>query len=148
MHKHSHPQVTPDRRIRPHRPDAPRARVGAIIIALALGACSSASHGPVAQTDAAGPPAIVFHEEPPPLDEVRPPRPANDFDWVPGHWDWGEHGWLWTSGSYVQRHVPPMPAPLPDRITEPPGPGYAWIRGHWRWIGDAWSWQPGRWVSR
>lgn len=37
---------------------------------------------------------------PPPMTEYYPPRPAYAVVWVPGHWRWNGHRYIWVRGHY------------------------------------------------
>ncbi len=48
------------------------------------------------------PPVIVENRPPPPevIVERRPPPPFAYAVWVPGHWRWNGHRYVWSHGHY------------------------------------------------
>lgn len=45
---------------------------------------------------------------------------------------------------------PPVPPPLPERVTAPPASSSVliWRPGHYDWNGSSYAWIPGEWVAR
>jgi hypothetical protein len=37
---------------------------------------------------------------PPPAEEIRPFRPYPTAEWVPGHYEWRHHRWVWMHGHW------------------------------------------------
>ncbi len=72
----------------------------------------------------------VGHHAPPAIrHEHRPPRPASDYVWIPGAWDWQGSDWVWLDGRWER-------------------PGYAharWVAPRYRREGDIWRYEPGHW---
>jgi hypothetical protein len=79
------------------------------------------------------PPETVGTEPPhiPPALRVEEvvPAPSTTHVWIPGHWDWNGHDWVWTAGKWEL----------------PPSSSSVWVSGHWEWDGTNWVWVPGYW---
>jgi len=76
-------------------------------------------------------PRVVVTEPPPPPAaqvEVVPARPALEYVWVPGAWEW-DGRWVWVAG----------------RWAPPPRHGAIWIGGHWEHRAHERIWIRGHW---
>src|SRR5579872_4492377 len=50
-------------------------------------------------------------------DYNQPPCPGSNFIWMPGYWAWGDGGYYWVPGTWV----------------EAPQTGLYWTPGYWAW---------------
>jgi hypothetical protein len=73
------------------------------------------------------------------VDIAPPPIPAYDQPelaapneiWQPGYWAWGNYGYYWVPGTWV----------------EPPQPNYLWTPGYWRWNNNRYAFVSGYWAT-
>ncbi len=72
---------------------------------------------------------IVRIAPPPPVVEVRGPRPGAEFVWVDGYHRWEGERYVWT----------------PGRWDRPPHPGARWVAHRWVRVHDHWELRPGHW---
>ena len=64
------------------------------------------------------PPALPVYEQ--------PPIPAPGYIFTPGYWSWGDAGYYWVPGTWV----------------EPPSVGLLWTPGYWGFNGGVYAvWQ-------
>jgi hypothetical protein len=70
------------------------------------------------------PPAIPVY--------VQPVAPAYGYIWTPGYWAYGDDGYYWVDGAWV----------------EPPYDGALWTPGYWDYAGGFYVWSPGYWGRR
>jgi hypothetical protein len=69
------------------------------------------------------PPAPPLHME------ERGVPPSTTSAWIPSHWEWNGHQWMWVHGEWM----------------ESPRTGAVWAPSHWGWNGHEWIWIPGHW---
>jgi hypothetical protein len=68
---------------------------------------------------------------PPPIpDYDQPAVPEPNEIWQPGYWAWGDNGYYWVPGTWV----------------EPPQSGYLWTPGYWQASNNHYAWNPGYWA--
>ncbi len=67
------------------------------------------------------PPALPVYEQ--------PPCPTPGLMWTPGYWGWGDAGYYWVPGAWV----------------EAPFVGALWTPGYWGWGGGRFFWHGGYW---
>jgi uncharacterized membrane protein YgcG len=67
------------------------------------------------------PPLIPVYEQ--------PLAPAYGYIWTPGYWAYGDNGYYWVDGAWV----------------DPPYVGALWTPGYWGYGGDAYLWHAGYW---
>jgi hypothetical protein len=60
---------------------------------------------------------------------VQPPLPAPGYIFTPGYWAYGEAGYFWVPGTWV----------------EPPQPGLLWTPGYWGWNSGHYLFNAGYW---
>jgi hypothetical protein len=70
----------------------------------------------------------------PPLIPVydQPIAPGYGYIWTPGYWAYGDDGYYWVDGAWV----------------EPPYEGALWTPGYWGWGGGVYFWNAGYWGRR
>ena len=69
---------------------------------------------------------------PPPIpDYNQPPVPDQNAIWQPGYWAYGNNGYYWVPGTWVQ----------------PPQTGYLWTPGYWQANDNRFAWNPGYWAA-
>jgi hypothetical protein len=68
---------------------------------------------------------------PPPAEAVPPPPPGprGAMVWLPGHWQWARHGYVWVGGHYAR----------------PPRHRARWVPEHWEQRPHRWVLVPGHW---
>ena len=67
---------------------------------------------------------------PPPLPYyTQPPAPYANAIWTPGYWAWGQAGYYWVPGTWVQ----------------PPSVGVYWTPGYWGYGNGGYAWNAGFW---
>ena len=91
-----------------------------LLVALVLG-LSAASFGGVFVSVNVGPPPLPVY--------AQPACPGVGFIWTPGYWGWGDDGYYWVPGTWVQ----------------PPEVGLLWTPGYWGWNNGAYLWNAGYW---
>ncbi len=64
--------------------------------------------------------------------EERGIPPSATSVWIPSHWEWNGHEWVWVHGEWM----------------EPPNAGAIWEPSHWGWNGHEWVWISGHWKER
>ncbi len=75
-------------------------------------------------------PATYAPEPPPPLpDYEQPEAPGDDYLWTPGYWAWGDGGYYWVPGVWV----------------EAPYEGALWTPGYWGFWNNSYGFYPGYW---
>jgi hypothetical protein len=84
---------------------------------------------PAPRVTATPAPEMSVRQPPPPRVETPPPRPAPDYAWVPGYWNWSNNAWVWVPGQWER----------------PPERTAAWVPGQWVQRGDTWVWRSGHW---
>jgi len=74
---------------------------------------------------------IRFGTSRPPLvvREVRPRRPAVEYVWAPGWWDWQGDRWVWVEGRWLR----------------PEKRGARWVAAVYVREGDGWRYVPAHW---
>jgi hypothetical protein len=75
-----------------------------------------------------GPPSL------PAYGYYEPPPPGPGYLWQPGYWGWGDAGWYWVPGTWMQ----------------PPEVGLYWTPGYWSWNDwcQCYGWNPGYWAQQ
>jgi hypothetical protein len=74
--------------------------------------------------------ALSVSIAPPPLPVYeQPPLPAPGYIFTPGYWSYGDDGYFWVPGTWV----------------EPPQPGLLWTPGYWGWNGGHYLFNAGYW---
>jgi hypothetical protein len=69
---------------------------------------------------------------PPPIPVYEQPELASPNEiWQPGYWAYGDYGYYWVPGTWV----------------EPPQPNYLWTPGYWRWNNDRYAFTNGYWAT-
>jgi hypothetical protein len=68
----------------------------------------------------APPPIAVFDQ---------PPAPGDGYIWTPGYYQYGDYGYYWVPGAWVQ----------------PPSVGVLWTPGYWGFAGGRYAWHEGYW---
>ena len=96
-----------------------------IPLAVALGA-SAAPYAAQAQVGldvsiTVAPPELPVYEQ--------PPLPEPGYIFMPGYWAYGDAGYYWVPGTWV----------------EPPQPGLLWTPGYWGWNGGRYLFNTGYW---
>jgi hypothetical protein len=90
--------------------------------------CATRHYEPVVATSTGG--EVVVTEVPPaPRHEVIGVAPSTAHVWIPGHWRYRYHRWVWVPGYYEAR----------------PRPAAVWVPGHWDHTSRGWVWTPGHW---
>src|ERR1019366_7817957 len=75
-------------------------------------------------------PVSYAPEAPPPLPEYdQPEAPGDDYLWTPGYWAWGEGGYYWVPGVWV----------------EAPYEGALWTPGYWGFYNNRYGFYRGYW---
>ena len=75
-------------------------------------------------------PEYTAAQAPPPLpDYDQPPAPGDGDLWTPGYWAWGQDGYYWVPGAWV----------------EAPYEGALWTPGYWGYWNNAYGFYPGYW---
>ncbi len=99
-----------------------RARVGALLLSLALVGCV------VVPADGYYGGPVVGVAPPPPRAEVIGVAPYPGYFWIGGYWNWTGHRHDWVGGHW-----------------EAPRPGYHWVPRQWSQDRDGWRLHGGRW---
>jgi hypothetical protein len=96
-----------------------------IPLAVALGASAAplpaAAQIGISLNVTVAPPELPVYEE--------PPLPAPGYIFTPGYWSYGDAGYFWVPGTWV----------------EPPQPGLLWTPGYWGWNGGHYLFNAGYW---
>jgi hypothetical protein len=75
-------------------------------------------------------PVEYADQPPPPLpDYEQPPAPGDDYLWTPGYWAWGQGGYYWVPGGWV----------------EAPYEGALWTPGYWGYHNHRYGFYRGYW---
>lgn len=94
---------------------------------------------------------------PSPRDEIRPPIPSINAQWISGYWIWNGFNWGWicgqwrvpeldiTKGLTVQAPHPPPANLNQEEIPPSPSPDAIWTAGYWQWDGQIYVWIKGSW---
>src|SRR3974390_776018 len=102
--------------------------IAALLIVTCLGCGALALPGTAAAqfefSVTIAPPALPAYEQ--------PPIPARCYIWAPGYWSYGEYGYFWVPGTWV----------------EPPEVGLLWTPGYWGWSEGFFVWSPGYWAPQ
>ncbi len=81
----------------------------------------SASRAQMALSITIAPPALLVYAQP----EI----PGEGYLWTPGYWAYGEGGYYWVAGEWVQ----------------PPQAGFLWTPGYWGWNSGVYAFNAGYW---
>lgn len=81
-----------------------------------------AAHAGVFYSVVIAPPPIPVYEQ--------PYAPGYGYIWTPGYWAYGDDGYFWVDGAWV----------------EPPYVGALWTPGYWGYGGSGYFWHPGCWA--
>jgi hypothetical protein len=82
---------------------------------------SVVSFGQIGFSVTIAPPALPVYEQ--------PICPEDGYIWTPGYWGYGDEGYYWVSGDWIQ----------------PPQVGYLWTPGYWGWGENAYAFHDGYW---
>ena len=93
----------------------------ATVIAGALLLAPTAANAGVFVGVGFAPPAIPLYEQ--------PLAPGYGYIWTPGYWAYGDSGYYWVDGAWVQ----------------PPYVDALWTPGYWGWGGGGYFWNAGYW---
>jgi len=63
---------------------------------------------------------------------AQPIAPGYGYIWTPGYWAYGDDGYYWVDGAWV----------------DPPYEGALWTPGYWGWGGGVYFWNAGYWGRR
>ncbi len=89
---------------------------------LALAAVSSLAYSQVSISIGIAPPPLPFYDQ--------PPCPEPNLIWSPGYWYWGDDGYYWVPGTWV----------------EAPEEGLLWTPGYWGYEDGNYMWNDGYWA--
>jgi hypothetical protein len=95
------------------------------IVAISLAGASTDDSAPQQET------SEVDLAPPPIPDYDQPSVPDPNEIWQPGYWAWGQSGYYWVPGTWV----------------EPPQPGYLWTPGYWEANDRGFSFHIGYWAT-
>lgn len=93
-----------------------------IALIAALAAVSALAYSQVAISISVAPPELPVYEQ--------PPCPAPNLIWTPGYWSWGDDGYYWVPGAWV----------------EAPAEGLLWTPGYWGYDNGNYIWNDGYWA--
>lgn len=99
-----------------------RRRFERAALILALAAVSGLAYSQVAISISIAPPELPVYDQ--------PPCPAPNLIWTPGYWAWGEDGYYWVPGAWV----------------EAPEEGLLWTPGYWGYDNGNYMWNDGYWA--
>lgn len=74
---------------------------------------------------------VVLNAPPAPQPEAVPPRPSQDFLWIPGYWTWQNNGYAWMAGHWEM----------------PPAASAVWVNPRWEPEGNAFRFHEGYWKN-
>jgi WXXGXW repeat (2 copies) len=93
-----------------------------LFLALLLTAfCGSRAFAGIQLSVNIAPPVIAVFDQ--------PPCPGDGYIWTPGYYQYGDYGWYWVPGVWVQ----------------PPSVGVLWTPGYWGFVGGKYLWHAGYW---
>jgi len=97
--------------------------IRSVLFSLLLLAMSAAAFGQfgIGISISIAPPALPVYEQ--------PICPTEGYLWTPGYWGYGDAGYFWVSGDWIQ----------------PPQVGYLWTPGYWGWGENAYAFHEGYW---
>jgi hypothetical protein len=95
--------------------------IRSVLFSVLLLAMSVASFGQVGFSITIAPPALPVYEQ--------PICPGEGYLWTPGYWGYGDDGYYWVSGDWIQA----------------PQVGFLWTPGYWGWGGNAYAFHEGYW---
>jgi len=93
-----------------------------VSLILALAGLSGLAYSQVAISISVAPPELPVYEQ--------PPCPAPNLIWTPGYWYWGDDGYYWVPGTWV----------------EAPEEGLLWTPGYWGYDNGNYIWNDGYWA--
>ena len=107
------------------------ARAAVMGIALCMPLSTTTAQAATARVSAGVTVAAVYPSAPPPeaVPEDRPAAPARDYYWVPGHWNWTGHDWVWVSGYWAAPRIGYVYV-APRYVWE--GGRYVYYREYWQ----------------
>ncbi|MGB0125333.1 MAG: hypothetical protein WBP63_17960, partial [Silvibacterium sp.] len=91
------------------------------LIVAALGVLPSITFAQVGVSITIAPPELPVYEQ--------PICPEPNSMWTPGYWSWGDDGYYWVPGTWV----------------EAPSAGVLWTPGYWGWNNGSYLWNNGYW---
>ena len=75
---------------------------------------------------------LLLNTAPPALPQYyQPAAPQQNMIWQPGYWSYGQGGYFWVPGTWVN----------------PPQQGLYWTPGYWGSNNGGYSWNPGYWAQ-
>jgi len=95
--------------------------IRSLLFSALLLAMSAASFGQIGISVTIAPPALPVYEQ--------PICPEEGYIWTPGYWGYGDDGYYWVSGDWIQ----------------PPQVGFLWTPGYWGWGENAYAFHEGYW---
>lgn len=95
--------------------------IRSLLFSVFLLAMSAVSFGQIGFSVTIAPPALPVYEQ--------PICPEDGYIWTPGYWGYGDEGYYWVSGDWIQ----------------PPQVGYLWTPGYWGWGENAYAFHEGYW---
>jgi hypothetical protein len=95
--------------------------IRSVLFSVLLLAMSTAAFGQVGFSITIAPPALPVYEQ--------PICPGEGYLWTPGYWGYGDDGYYWVSGDWIQA----------------PQVGFLWTPGYWGWGGNAYAFHEGYW---
>ena len=113
-------------------PPAPTSSPGSTVVSTAPAPTMVVQQPAVAATTAPAGSTIIVAQAPPapPPPEAVPPRPTQDYAWVPGYWTWRNERYEWMAGHW---EIPPRS----DAVWiaprwEPESGSYRFYEGYWK----------------
>jgi hypothetical protein len=104
----------------------------AMVVAAALLVCAAPIRSDAQDYtyDAAVLLSLVLNSGPPPLPQYdQPPAYQQNMIWQPGYWSYGQGGYFWVPGTWVN----------------PPQPNLYWTPGYWGYNNGGYRWNNGYW---
>ena len=86
---------------------------------------------PVLFTGACATKTVYIHHKPPVKTiEVKPTKPAYNYVWIEGHWQWSKikGKYIWKKGHWEKQRK--------EKV---------WVSGHWKTTPRGWTWIRGYW---
>jgi WXXGXW repeat (2 copies) len=95
--------------------------IRSVLFSVLLLAMSAVSFGQIGLSITIAPPVLPVYEQ--------PICPGEGYLWTPGYWGYGDDGYFWVSGDWIQA----------------PEVGFLWTPGYWGWGGNAYAFHEGYW---